>query len=120
LCLPITFAKATPLLFRAYKIGDKLVPNVWSIGVPEDSQAVMEPDLLLCPMLAFDRSGRRLGYGGGYYDVTLKALREKKKIVAVGLAFAVQEVEAVPTGHYDQKMDVIITENEVILAGGQS
>lgn len=115
LCLPVTLEKATPLVFRSYVIGDMLVPNVWNIGVPDESKAVCVPDLLLCPLLAFDRSGARLGYGGGYYDATLQTLRGKKQIIAVGLAYAMQEVEAVPLGKYDQKMDVIITENEVIV-----
>ncbi|NDE91021.1 MAG: 5-formyltetrahydrofolate cyclo-ligase [Alphaproteobacteria bacterium] len=119
LCLPITLQKATPLLFRAYKIGDTLIPNVWDIGIPQETQPVCIPDLLLCPMLAFDRKGGRLGYGGGYYDATLQSLRKQKHIIAVGIAYAVQEVEAVPLGTYDEKMDVILTEKEVIVANRQ-
>ena len=115
LCLPITGERATPLLFRAYKTGDILVPNVWNIGIPQETAAVCEPDILLCPMLAFDRTGARLGYGGGYYDATLQSLRAKKTILAVGIAYARQEVSSVPTGKYDQKLDIIITEKEVIV-----
>ncbi|MBY0429115.1 MAG: 5-formyltetrahydrofolate cyclo-ligase [Alphaproteobacteria bacterium] len=115
LCLPVTGTRATPLLFRAYKIGDKLVPDVWNIGIPDEHQTVCEPDIILCPMLAFDRTGARLGYGGGYYDATLQSLRAKKTIMVVGVAHARQEVPMVPTGKYDQKLDVIITEKEVIV-----
>lgn len=115
LCLPITSQRATPLLFRAYKIGDELVPDVWNIGVPKETQTICEPDILLCPMVAFDRTGARLGYGGGYYDATLQSLRAKKAITVVGVAYAAQEVPIVPTGKYDQKLDIIITEKEVIV-----
>ena len=116
LCLPVTGARATPLQFRAYKIGDELVPDVWNIGIPNEQQVVCEPDIILCPMLAFDRTGARLGYGGGYYDATLQSLRAKKTIIVVGIAHTRQEVPVVPTGKYDQKLDVIITEKEVIVA----
>lgn len=119
LCLPITNERATPLVFRAYKTGDTLVPHVWNIGVPSETQPILEPDILLCPLLAFDRTGARLGYGGGYYDATLQSLRAKKTIIAVGLAYAVQEVDAVPLGKYDQRMDLIITEKEVIVPNKQ-
>ncbi len=119
LCLPITGARATPLLFRAYAIGDKLIPDVWNIGIPSEDKAVCIPDILICPMLAFDRTGARLGYGGGYYDATLQSLREQKKVTAVGIAFAKQEVALVPTGKYDQRLDVIITEKEVIVPDRQ-
>lgn len=115
LCLPVTKEKATPLIFRAYAFGDTLKPDVWNIGVPAEIKPVIEPCVLLCPMLAFDRKGWRLGYGGGYYDATLKSLRAKKKILAVGLAFAAQEMGTVGAGKYDEKLDVIITEKEIIV-----
>lgn len=120
LCLPITAERATPLVFRAYKTGDPLVPHVWNIGVPASTQPLCVPDVLLCPLLAFDRTGARLGYGGGYYDATLQSLRAQKTIIAVGLGYAVQEVEAVPLGKYDQRLDLIITEKEVILPNRQA
>jgi 5-formyltetrahydrofolate cyclo-ligase len=118
LCLPVVMAPNTSLTFRAYKSGDKLIPHQWNILVPEKKEE-KTPDIILCPMLAFDRAGRRLGYGGGYYDITLKTLRAQKKIIAIGLAYAAQEVEEVPTAHFDQKMDAIITEKEVIRLTGQ-
>lgn len=119
LCLPITGARATPLLFRAYHVGDKLIPDVWNIGIPSDDKPICVPDILICPMLAFDRTGARLGYGGGYYDATLQSLRERKAVIAVGIAFAKQEVDMVPTGKYDQRLDVVITEKEVIVPDRQ-
>lgn len=115
LCLPVTVAIGKPLVFRSYSVGDQLQEGVWNIGMPYDDKPVLTPQLLLCPLLAFDRAGRRLGYGGGYYDATLKALRQSGKIVAVGLGFSVQEVEQVPHDADDEKLDLIITEKEIIL-----
>lgn len=119
LCLPITGVRATPLIFRAYKMGDRLEKGVWDIPAPTTDQPLCEPDILLCPLLAFDRAGGRLGYGGGYYDATLHQLRVKKTIVAIGLGYAAQEVEEVPTGGLDQKLDAIVTEKEIIIPSGQ-
>lgn len=114
LCLPVIIEKGAPLLFRAYKPGDPLDVSMWGIREPKQSHPPCVPSVLLCPMLAFDRAGRRLGYGGGYYDATLRDLRASRKVVAVGLAYAGQEVEEVPAGALDQRLDLIITEKEVI------
>ena len=78
-----------------------------------DAPAV-DPDILIVPLLAFDRRGHRLGYGAGYYDMTLTALREKKPIVAVGIAYAAQEVDTVPITPRDARLDLVLTENETI------
>jgi 5-formyltetrahydrofolate cyclo-ligase len=115
LCLPVIGKPGEALTFRAYRFGDTLIPGQWGIGTPDARKEEVTPDLLLCPLLAFDRGGKRLGYGGGYYDITLKQLREKKSIQAIGLAYAIQEVEEVPAGPFDQKLDAVITEREVIL-----
>lgn len=120
LCLPVTGAHATPLVFRAYRFGDALEKGVWNIETPFASQPELEPDVLLCPLLAFDRTGGRLGYGGGYYDATLHKLRAKKAIMAIGLGFAAQEVEEVPVGPLDQRLDAIVTEKEVIIPVSRS
>ena len=79
----------------------------------------MEPDILLVPLLAFDRTGHRLGYGGGYYDRTIAELRVRKPVVAVGLAFAAQEVPEVPATPRDARLDLVLTEREVIDLRGQ-
>jgi len=68
----------------------------------------------------FDRAGYRIGYGAGYYDMTLAALRAKKKIVAIGLGFASQEVEKVPVEAHDQRLDFIITEAGLVFAAGRA
>jgi len=70
---------------------------------------------VLAPLLAFDRNGNRLGYGAGYYDMTIAALRAKKPVVAVGVAFAAQELDAVPTTPRDVRLDLVLTEKEMII-----
>ena len=76
--------------------GEPLVAGVWGIREPKPEAAVVDSDILLVPLLAFDRAGHRIGYGAGYYDLTLTQLRARNPVIAVGLAFAAQEVAAVP------------------------
>ena len=101
--------KGEPLLFRRWRIGDPLIARTWGILEPDESAAVVEPDVLLLPLLAFDAEGWRLGYGGGFYDRTLTRLRRRKPIVAIALAFASQEVDAVPHSAYDERLDWVLT-----------
>jgi 5-formyltetrahydrofolate cyclo-ligase len=109
LALPVMQGKAKPLLFRAWAPGDALDRGVWGIGEPKADKAIVEPDILLVPLLAFDRRGWRLGYGGGFYDRTLQRLRALQPIVAVGLAFDEQRIDAVPHLDYDQRLDWVLT-----------
>jgi 5-formyltetrahydrofolate cyclo-ligase len=81
---------------------------------PLPSRPRVEPDVLLVPLLAFDRHLHRLGYGGGYYDRTLKLLRKQKPVLAVGIAYACQEVEVVPVTPNDARLDKIVTEIQVL------
>ena len=111
-CLPIVIAQEEPLVFRAWAPGDPLVPGAWDIPVPVDSAPEVLPDVLLVPMLAFDRKGFRLGYGGGFYDRTLEKLRELKKVVAIGVAYHAQMVDEVPVGIHDAPLDYVMTEQE--------
>ena len=111
-CLPIVIAQEEPLIFRAWAPGDPLVPGAWDIPVPVDSAPEVLPDVLLVPMLAFDRKGFRLGYGGGFYDRTLEKLRELKKVVAIGVAYHAQMVGEVPVGIHDAPLDYVMTEQE--------
>ena len=111
-CLPIVIAAEQPLIFRAWAPGDPLVPGVWDIPIPLDTAAELLPDVLLVPMLAFDRKGFRLGYGGGFYDRTLEKLRELKKVVAIGVAYHAQMVDEVPVGIHDAPLDYVMTEQE--------
>ncbi|WP_239025012.1 5-formyltetrahydrofolate cyclo-ligase [Rhodoligotrophos defluvii] len=108
--LPVIIATDAPLVFRRWAPGDETIPGHFGIHVPHDRAALVEPDVVLVPMLAFDRQGYRLGYGGGFYDRTLQRLRALKPVIAVGVAFAGQEVEAVPRGPFDQPLDWILTE----------
>jgi 5-formyltetrahydrofolate cyclo-ligase len=114
LALPVVAGQGRPLIMRAWAFGEALVAGTWGIREPKPEAAAVEPDILIVPLLAFDRSGHRLGYGAGYYDMTIAALRVKKVVVAVGIAFAAQEVEMVPTTPRDVRLDLVLTEREVI------
>ena len=109
LVLPVMQGKGRPLVFRAWTPGDAMDSGVWGIAEPRADKAALEPDILIVPLLAFDRRGWRLGYGGGFYDRTLKGLRARKAVVAVGLAHDEQEVDAVPHLDYDQRLDWVLT-----------
>ena len=114
LALPTIAGRGRPLVMRAWAWGGPLVRGQWGIREPSSDAPEVEPDILLVPLAAFDRRGYRMGYGAGYYDMTLAALRAKKSIVAVGLAFAAQETEAVPAMPYDERLDFVLTECEVV------
>ena len=108
--LPVTVRRGLPLLFRAWAPGLELVSGGFGTEVPGPAQPEVVPRVVFVPLLAFDRAGYRLGYGGGFYDRTLAALRAEGPVLAVGLAFAAQEVESVPRGAHDQRLDWIVTE----------
>ena len=112
--LPIVAAKAQPLIFRRWLPGEPLEIGVMKISVPLSSAPVVEPDVLLVPLLAFDKAGYRLGYGGGFYDATLARLRAKKEIIAIGVAFAGQEVAEMPHEAHDMKLDYVMTEKAIV------
>ena len=109
LALPVMQGKGKPLLMRAWTPGDAMAPAAWGIAEPLADKPVLEPDVVLVPLLAFDVRGYRLGYGGGFYDRTLQRLRKLKPVVAVGLAYDEQIVDAVPVESYDQKLDWVLT-----------
>ena len=115
--LPVVVAKNTPLVFRQWVPGDTLVLGRWNIKVPPAEAPEVLPDVLLVPLLAFDRKGFRLGYGGGFYDRTLEKLRAFKKVTAIGVAYSGQEVDAVPYDEFDQRLDWIMTEKETFKCG---
>ena len=114
-CLPVVTGTGRPLVFRAWAPGDTLEPAGFGTQAPTTGQPELTPRVLLVPMLAFDRDGYRLGYGGGFYDRTLGKLRAEGGVTAVGLAFAAQEVPAVPRDASDQRLDWIVTESEAIV-----
>jgi 5-formyltetrahydrofolate cyclo-ligase len=108
LAMPVMQGKGEPLVFRAWAPGDAMEKAVWGIAEPRADKPVLEPDIVLLPLLAFDASGWRLGYGGGYYDRTLRGLRAHKAVVAVGLAYDEQQVDAVPHLDYDERLDWVL------------
>lgn len=110
LCLPVVETADSPLRFRAWAPGDPLAKGAFGVEIPADGPWV-EPDLVIVPLLAFDGSGARLGYGGGFYDRTLAGLRAARTIRAVGLAYAAQQVETIPVEPTDQRLDGVATEN---------
>jgi 5-formyltetrahydrofolate cyclo-ligase len=119
LALPVVAGRGRPLIMREWVFGEPLIAGVWGIREPKPEAAVVDPDILLVPLLAFDRAGHRIGYGAGYYDLTLAQLRAHNPVIAVGLAFAAQEVAAVPAMPRDARLDLVLTEREVLdLRGG--
>ncbi|MBV9251492.1 MAG: 5-formyltetrahydrofolate cyclo-ligase [Acetobacteraceae bacterium] len=107
--LPVTPNRGNPLSFRLWRPGDALIPEKFGTMRPTGEER--QPGFLLVPLLAFDRRGYRLGYGAGFYDRTLAALSDR---FALGCAFAAQEVDTVPTGPRDQRLDAVATEHGVI------
>jgi 5-formyltetrahydrofolate cyclo-ligase len=113
LALPVVAGRGKPLVMRAWH-GEPLAEGVWGLRQPGPDAPEVEPDILLVPLLAFDRAGHRIGYGAGYYDMTLARLRARKAIKAIGIAFAAQEISAVPATPRDEKLDLVLTEREAI------
>jgi 5-formyltetrahydrofolate cyclo-ligase len=114
LALPAIAGRGKPLIMRAYKFGDMLARGQWGIREPQPDAKEVAPDILIVPLAAFDRAGHRIGYGAGYYDLTLHALRATKLVTAVGIAFAAQEIREVPATPRDERLDFVLTEREVI------
>jgi 5-formyltetrahydrofolate cyclo-ligase len=117
LALPVAERTPAPLVFRAFAPGDALIKGRHSIMVPRAESPALAPDIVVAPLLGFSRDGARLGYGGGYYDRTLKALRAAGTVIAVGYGYGAQEVDALPSSPLDETLDWIVTEREAIRAG---
>ncbi|CAO3421391.1 5-formyltetrahydrofolate cyclo-ligase [Azospirillum argentinense] len=114
IALPVSGPRGQALTFRDWDPVLPLVAGRYGIQEPDADRPEVVPAVLLVPMLAFDRSGHRLGYGAGYYDRTLDALRAIRPVLAVGMAFAAQEMDAVPRGAHDERLDWILTERETL------
>ena len=99
--------------FHSWSFSEPLKINKYGIPEPE-TKNIDYPGVLLIPLLAFDKNLNRLGYGGGYYDRLIKKLSKKKNIIKIGLAFSVQEIDKVPINMYDQKLDYIVTNKNII------
>ena len=114
--LPITVGRGSPLIFRRWSLGDPTRLGQMKIPEPLPSADVVAPDLLFTPLSVFDRKGARIGYGMGHYDRSLAALRATARAIAVGVAYSVSEAPNVPSGPYDQRLDFVLTERELIAA----
>ena len=114
MALPVVPGRDQALTFRRWRVGDAMDTGPFGISEPRKAAPAMSPDLILTPLLAFDRTGGRLGHGGGYYDRTIAALRAEKPILTVGIGYAAQEVDAVPRGALDIALDWIVTEKDAI------
>jgi 5-formyltetrahydrofolate cyclo-ligase len=118
LALPTMQGKGKPLVFRSYEPGDEVKEALWGIAEPLPSAPAVEPDVLLVPLLAFDVQGFRLGYGGGFYDRTLRRLRAMKPIIAIGVGYDEQRVNAVPHFDYDERLDWVLTPSGPLRCAG--
>ena len=114
LALPAIAGRGKPLTMRAYAFGDEFARGQWGIREPKPERPEVFPDVLIVPLACFDRAGHRIGYGAGYYDMTIRRLRDMKKVVAIGIAFAAQEIAKVPATERDERLDLVLTETDVI------
>jgi len=113
LALPAVLARGKSLAFRAWSPDDRLMLGPLGILEPSPAAAELVPDIMLVPLAAFDAQGHRIGYGAGHYDYTLAHLRKMKAITAIGVAFAVQQIKAVPAQPHDVALDFVLTEKKV-------
>ena len=109
-CLPIVIGKNSPLIFKSWRPGKEMVVGRYGIPVPNNDQ-IVSPDLVICPLLAYDSKGMRLGYGGGFYDRTIRQLRRNKQTRYMGLAFSQQKsYHDLPSEAHDVPLDAVLTE----------
>jgi 5-formyltetrahydrofolate cyclo-ligase len=117
--LPVARGRSIPLQFRLWRAGEPLARGVFGALEPVPAAAAVDPDLLFVPLAAFDRRGHRIGYGAGHYDRALRRLRAAGAVRAVGVAYAVSEIDVAPDEPHDERLDFILTEREWIDARGR-
>jgi 5-formyltetrahydrofolate cyclo-ligase len=110
-CLPVVLSDSQPLELRLWEQGAVLYPSGFGTLAPDESAPLAEPDVVLVPLLGFDKYGTRLGYGGGYYDRTLAAMNRTPRLI--GFAFSAQEVDYIPRGEHDVPLDAVVTEQGI-------
>lgn len=115
-CVPVIMGRGLPLKFSRWQPGCALREGPFGAMIPAVDDFI-EPEILIVPLVAFDRRGGRLGYGGGFYDRTLEMLRAKRPTLAIGFAYGAQEDDDLPLEPTDQPLDMIVTESEVIEIG---
>lgn len=111
--VPVIMGKGLPLQFRLWEPGCTMVPGPFGAQIPASGDW-MQPEIVIVPLVAFDRRGGRLGYGGGFYDRTLELLRSRRPTLAIGFAYAAQQDSDLPLEPTDQPLDLIVTEQGVI------
>ncbi len=110
ICLPMVINKKQPLIFKPWRPGEEMVIGHYGIPTPDNDHTLI-PDLIICPLLAYDSKGMRLGYGGGFYDRTIKHLRRNKQVKYIGLAFSGQKsYHDLPSEVHDVPLDAVLTE----------
>lgn len=119
LCLPVIETSDKPLYFRRWRMGEALETGRYGIEIPPAGVPVFRPDVMIVPVVAFDRHGHRLGYGAGYYDRTIRQLRDLaqgagRALVVVGVAYSQQETGPIAPEPHDERLDVLVTEKEVL------
>lgn len=114
LCLPVVAGNDEPLLFRRWQTSDTLEQGKFGIAVPPIGNTQLIPDMVIVPLVAFDAKGNRLGYGAGYYDRTLHQLRKFGNVLAIGVAYASQQVEDIVVEAHDAVLDAVVTEKGVV------
>ncbi|MGX9354860.1 5-formyltetrahydrofolate cyclo-ligase [Roseobacteraceae bacterium S113] len=114
--VPVIDAAGQPLRFARWEPGCAMVEGMFGAAIPAELEFVV-PQIVVVPLVAFDRRGGRLGYGGGFYDRTLEGLRARGPVMALGFAYGAQEAEDLPLEPTDQPLDLIVTEREIIEFG---
>lgn len=115
--LPVMSGVEAPLRFRTWSPGAPLEKAAFGVHEPASAAPEVEPDIVGVPLLAFDAVGNRLGYGGGYYDRTLRALRARRDVIAVGICYDEQEFDGLPAHAGDERLDMILTDRRTIVPG---
>ncbi|MDB5445251.1 MAG: 5-formyltetrahydrofolate cyclo-ligase [Phenylobacterium sp.] len=115
--LPVAVDRHSPLIFRLWNKGMRLEPDAFGIPAPVPIMPALTPDLVIAPVLGFDRRGHRLGQGAGHYDRTIANLRSNKSVFVIGLAYSGQEVAELPAEPHDERLDAILTETDYIEVG---
>jgi 5-formyltetrahydrofolate cyclo-ligase len=116
ICVPVVLGEAQPLEFREWTPDADMQEGAFGASIPVDG-AVLVPDLVITPLLAWDREGYRLGYGGGFYDRSFEQMRKRRPTLGVGFAYSAQEVPKVPREATDQPLDALVTENDIHFFG---
>lgn len=112
-CLPVVVSPATPLCFRRFD--GAVEPGAFGTSHPPETHEIMVPQVLIVPLVGFDRHGSRIGYGGGFYDRTLAELRGQGPVTAIGLAWAGQELADIPVEPTDEPLDAIVTDRGILV-----